>query len=535
MRIGLDFDNTIACYDELFVAEAKKSGLVVNSWKGNKSDIKRLISKVDESQLKWQKLQGKVYGPIMHKAKLFPGVARFLLRCKSLGYEVYIVSHKTKYGHFDKTKTLLRDAALNWMEANGFFKPNKFGLVKKNVFFANTQSEKVNKIQSLQLDFFVDDLEEIFLHYEFPNIKKILFSNQLSTKSNSKIYTNWTDIEINILGEITNKEKKNLISYFYDGEVENIEEIKGRGNSRVSRVSTYEKNSYLLKQYPDLLLDERPRLETEINALDLIKSLKKTPKVIAFDKNLNFALYEWIEGESVFKIEDQHIDQALIFIESLHKLSKESSFSLACESCLSANELFNQINFRLDKLLMVEHSDLKDFLVNEFMPLLDKVWQSSKQEWPNENFEKDLPKSMQFLSPSDFGFHNSILRTNGELKFIDFEYFGFDDPVKLIADFIWHPGMKLSDFQKKYWTNSAISIFDTDISIKKRFKAAWPLYGMRWSLILLNEFLKDGWTRRSYANKYLKHNLEKTLDGQFIKSKSICDEIKLANYKFPYV
>ena len=95
--------------------------------------------------------------------------------------------------------------------------------------------------------------------------------------------------------------------------------------------------------------------------------------------------------------------------------------------------------------------------------------------------------------------------------------------------------MKLSDFQKKYWTNSAISIFDTDISIKKRFKAAWPLYGMRWSLILLNEFLKDGWTRRSYANKYLKHNLEKTLDGQFIKSKSICDEIKLANYKFPYV
>ena len=56
---------------------------------------------------------------------------------------------------------------------------------------------------------------------------------------------------------------------------------------------------------------------------------------------------------------------------------------------------------------------------------------------------------MQVLSPSDFGFHNAILKESGDLVFLDFEYFGRDDPVKLMADFIWHPGMKLSNLQKR--------------------------------------------------------------------------------------
>ena len=66
---------------------------------------------------------------------------------------------------------------------------------------------------------------------------------------------------------------------------------------------------------------------------------------------------------------------------------------------------------------------------------------------------------MQVFSPSDFGFHNTILEDDGDLKFLDFEYFGRDDPAKLMADFIWHPGMNLNNSQKTQWLKGIITIF----------------------------------------------------------------------------
>ena len=122
MLIGLDFDNTIACYNDVFSSEAKIEGLVNEQWKGSKQELKLLLDTLEDGQTIWQKMQGRVYGPSMQKATIFPGVARFLLRCKLEGHTVYIVSHKTKYGHFDKTKTLLREASLKWMDSQGFFK-----------------------------------------------------------------------------------------------------------------------------------------------------------------------------------------------------------------------------------------------------------------------------------------------------------------------------------------------------------------------------------------------------------------------------
>jgi len=216
-------------------------------------------------------------------------------------------------------------------------------------------------------------------------------------------------------------------------------------------------------------------------------------------------------------------------------LKGKDSWSLASESCLSAKQLYNQINFRFDRLLKVKNKDLHDFLVSTFKSLFSKACARSERNWPSDNIEKDLPKSMQVFSPSDFGFHNAILKNDGELKFVDFEYFGRDDPVKLIADFIWHPAMKLNNLQKIQWFKGAINIFDSDPDLYSRFNAAWPLYGLRWSLILLNEFLQDGWSRRVYGSRDLKYNLEQKLDDQLIKAKSICEQIQSENFKCPYV
>ena len=274
---------------------------------------------------------------------------------------------------------------------------------------------------------------------------------------------------------------------------------------------------------------------TEVGALKLVENLNKTPKVIAFDELQNIALYEWINGQSLTKIKDYHITQALGFIESLQRLKEKDSLALASESCLSANQLLSQIRFRLDRLIKVNNKDLNDFLICTFQPLLKQVWDRSKNNWPGDNLENFLPISMQVCSPSDFGFHNAILKENGEIVFIDFEYFGRDDPVKLMADFIWHPGMKLNKSQKIDWLKGTCSIFDSDTELLARFKSAWPMYGLRWSLIVLNEFLVDGWKKRTHANETLLNSHKHKIAIQLNKAKNICEEIKATNFNCPYV
>ena len=142
---------------------------------------------------------------------------------------------------------------------------------------------------------------------------------------------------------------------------------------------------------------------------------------------------------------------------------------------------------------------------------------------------------MQVFSPSDYGFHNAILKEHGNLVFLDFEYFGRDDPVKLIADFIWHPGMNLSRAQKIDWTKGAFGIFGNDPRLLKRFISAWPLHGMRWALIILNEFLEDGWHKRTFANDNLNHLYSQKLEKQLNKAINICKKIQETNMKCPYI
>ncbi len=535
MLIGLDFDNTIACYDEVFSSEAKKKRLVQNEWKGSKKELKFLLNALDNGQAIWQAMQGQVYGPYMHKAKLFPGVARFLARCKLNGHIVVIVSHKTKYGHFDETKTLLREASLDWMNSKGFFKDSHFDIKRENIFFADTQKEKVDRIKELNLDIFIDDLEEIFLHDNFPDIKKILFSNLPSKLPDVEVCANWTFIDKFCMGDVTNEEIKNLVKSIYEGTIDNVERLAGRGNSRIYKLTTNKNNAILLKDYPDLLVDPRPRLLSEVNALKLVEGLNKTPKVIAFDKLQNIALYEWIKGENFYETNNNHILQALEFIQNLQQLKGKDSWNLASEACLSAEQLFNQINLRLNRLLKVKNKVLNDFLFFTFKPLFKKAWARAQINWPSNNFKKDLPHSMQVFSPSDFGFHNTILEDDGDLKFLDFEYFGRDDPAKLMADFIWHPGMNLNNSQKTQWLKGIITIFNNDSELYIRFNSSWPLYGLRWSLIVLNEFLYDGWHKRTYANKNITQHYKIKLSSQIGKAKYICKEIQAENLKCPYV
>lgn len=204
MRIGIDFDNTIAGYDQVFAKAARDEGLLPDNFAGTKKDVRKDVRKLDEGERKWMTLQGQVYGTRMTDAVLIVGVADFLRRCCDREIEVCIISHKTEFGHFDSTRTNLRDASLAWMEALGFFDREGFALARDHVFFESTRDAKIARIASIKCTHFIDDLEEIFRDPAFPaTAAAYLLAAETGPQPRGpfKAYRNWQDISDDILGD----------------------------------------------------------------------------------------------------------------------------------------------------------------------------------------------------------------------------------------------------------------------------------------------------------------------------------------------
>jgi hypothetical protein len=178
MRIGLDFDNTIAGYDAVFPAAARAAGLVPEGFRGGKAEVRAHLRTLPEGETEWMRLQGRVYGALMGQAVMITGLDAFLRRAQAEGAELFVVSHKTVEGHFDRDHVNLRDAARSWMETKGFFAAEGYGLNRANLYFEDDRAAKLARIAALDLDVFVDDLEEVFREPDFPkSVRPVLFTN----------------------------------------------------------------------------------------------------------------------------------------------------------------------------------------------------------------------------------------------------------------------------------------------------------------------------------------------------------------------
>ncbi len=177
MRIGIDFDNTLCDYDQVFVAAAKRRELIDAGFAGSKQAVRDHIRQSPGGEMAWQRLQGHVYGTGIAGALLFDGVGDFLMACRQHGCDVFVVSHKTQFGHYDPQRVDLRQTALGWMGDHGFFDEARFGLRRDRVFFENTRAAKLKRIRSIGCTHFIDDLIEVFTDAGFPRgVHPILFS-----------------------------------------------------------------------------------------------------------------------------------------------------------------------------------------------------------------------------------------------------------------------------------------------------------------------------------------------------------------------
>src|SRR5688572_5466286 len=157
MVIGVDFDNTIVCYDELFHRVAVERGLVPPETPARKSEIRDRLRRGGREEA-WTGLQGHVYGPGMADAPAFPGVMEFFARAIQAGLSLTIISHKTRNPVIGPAHDL-HQAARDWLARRGFFDPAKIGLLPDRVHFGATRQEKIQLIVQAGCTHFIDDLE----------------------------------------------------------------------------------------------------------------------------------------------------------------------------------------------------------------------------------------------------------------------------------------------------------------------------------------------------------------------------------------
>lgn len=290
-----------------------------------------------------------------------------------------------------------------------------------------------------------------------------------------------------------------------------LQPLKGGRNNRVFCVVHENGLKALLKAYFQHPNDLRNRLRTEYSFMNFAwnHNIRCLPRPISADFKNNLGLYEFIEGRQLdsFEINDEKIKQALIFFFEINKYKnapEAKKLPIASEACFSIKEHISAINSRVKKLEKIDDVEANRkalfFIKNELLPKWEKTIEHVNKYMHQFNIEPDenMSKNEICISPSDFGYHNALLKEN-RLHFIDFEYAGWDDPAKMVCDFFCQPEVKVPF---KYFDSfvEAVGNMATDpLKFKQKINALLPLYKIKWCCILLNEFLEIGSERRNFA------------------------------------
>lgn len=285
------------------------------------------------------------------------------------------------------------------------------------------------------------------------------------------------------------------------------ERIRAGRNSEVSRLSNSD-GQWILKRYYHHSSDRRNRLDTEFDFLRFLRDVGVSSVALPLGREnaLNCALYSFLPGKRPDPITSAHITQAANFIGkiNLHRdLASAAALPMASDSCCSWQAHLELTEARLGRLMNARPEtelelEAQAFVKEALLPL----WMQLKKDFLRKisvpQLTEPLPYDSRIISPSDFGFHNT-LEDEGRLFFVDFEYAGWDDPAKLICDFICQPELPASESQCLQFREELVLNLPHSDTIRHRVEHLLPVHRLKWCCILLNEFRVEDRMRRLHA------------------------------------
>ena len=270
-----------------------------------------------------------------------------------------------------------------------------------------------------------------------------------------------------------------------------IDQVGAGGNSRVFKIVTTA-GPFALKIYP--ADDRRDRQGAEARALAFVARAKlgRTPRFVAADESAHASLLSWVAGTAIAETSDADVAQFAQFQIDLDRAidaDARRDIGPAAEACVSGERILSHIARRYGPLAAygAQLPELGAFLQSRFLPALTACEQRARSIYGKLGlgFAADRPLAAQTVIASDFGAHNALRGTDGMLTFLDFEYFGWDDPLTSIGNFVLHPGMQLTAAQRGLYRDALLAHFGA--AHAERFSALLPLFALRWCAIVLSD------------------------------------------------
>ena len=519
LKIGIDFDNTIISYRQLFHELAAAQGWLppVSNPSAvlTKEEVKAHLLKQDGNDLRWQSLQAKAYGPDILRAAPFDGFREFLKNAALQGHEISIVSQKSVTSHYDPS-VRLREWALRWLAEQKID-----GIAADKIYFEATREEKLARIRALKLDLFIDDLLEVLDHSDFPvATTSVWFTQESSGESLSRQLTcaNWPEVlRFTEVASQVSADAARAVHKTLGALPTQSMQIKG-GNNQIHCVTVKDGRSVAVKRYFRRNSDERDRCRAEFDALELLwhNGIRNIPEPLYRHPDGLFALHAFVDGRVVApgKITAELVNESGDFLIRLQTLASsrkdDAGIGAGADSRTCLKDYLDILERRRTKILAGCASAplgaaVQGFLQKRFEPLLEYALETFNRRLTTSGLrlEAPLPRSDRTLSPSDFGFHNALLDRDGQLTFIDFEYFGWDDPAKMLADCFHTVAAPMSWSLKWQLLRRFSESLPDPAAFVRRWELVVDLIGLEWLLIALNIADPEVMARKSFANPKL--------------------------------
>lgn len=282
--------------------------------------------------------------------------------------------------------------------------------------------------------------------------------------------------------------------------VAHIVPIPGGGNNRVFRVG-----SYLAKVYFRHPEDRRDRWGAETAFLEFAwkAGIRCVPRPVAADRRSGTLLVEFVRGRRLRpqEVTWARVAEAAKFFRKLNRnRAAARGLSEASEACFSLRQHLRCVERRIDRLRGVTGGSTIDRDAARFIRTeLEPAWAAVSRSVRGP--AGPITSGERCLSPSDFGFHNALLRGDGRLCFIDFEYAGWDDPAKTACDFFCQPAVPVDRRYRSRFVEALAGVLGRPEAFRGRVRSLFPVYELKWCCILLNEFLPVAGARRRFASK----------------------------------
>ncbi len=283
-------------------------------------------------------------------------------------------------------------------------------------------------------------------------------------------------------------------SYFPPGTAVDVTQFPGGANNLVFGCVAGDRKA-VAKLYPQATDPASDRFRAEREFLTYADTVAPgfAPKLLDFDATKRFLVMEYLDGErfdTASTITRENVARAARFLSNLNADLHRARGTItvgAAEGFLKLSQHVENVDRRMADLSIAHLPSAFHATAQGLVDATRKTWNGVKTNLQKALDAGDvadaLPLDQRCISPSDFGFHNAM-RCAAGIRFFDFEFAGWDDPAKAVADFFLQPRIRVpSDFHGLM--EEAVAGCLPTAALKARVAALRPVLHVKWVTIVL--------------------------------------------------